>query len=96
MSLILAAITVFIIERQFVKAAAFAAAGAVLSFFGFMHSEAIGIAQSPMVALSYLLVGAWLLVVTRSQHVPVATPHAPLEIGAEESGAGPVAIASPS
>src|SRR5262249_44411989 len=35
--LVLAAIGVFIIERKFVNAAAFAAAGAVLTFFGFMH-----------------------------------------------------------
>ena len=35
--LVLAAIAVFIIEREFVKASAFAAAGAVLTFFGFMH-----------------------------------------------------------
>ena len=37
------AIAVFIIEREFVKAAAFALAGAVLTYFGFMHGEAVGI-----------------------------------------------------
>ena len=45
--LVLGAIAVFIIEREFRKAAAFALAGAVLTFFGFMHGEAIGIAQTP-------------------------------------------------
>ena len=41
--LILGAIGVFIIDHQFTKAAqAFSAAGAVLTFFGFMHGEAIG------------------------------------------------------
>src|SRR6187431_2837970 len=50
--LILTAIGVFVIDREFAKASAFAAAGAVLTFFGFMHGEAIGIAQTPLVALS--------------------------------------------
>ncbi len=55
-SLILASVAVFVIERQFLRAAAFAFAGAVLTFFGFMHGEQIGLAESPAVALSYLLV----------------------------------------
>ncbi len=58
--IVLGAITVFIIEREFNKAAAFALAGAVLTFFGFIHGEAIGIGQSPAVALSYLLVAGLL------------------------------------
>src|SRR6202453_2045667 len=41
--LILGAIGVFVIERDFAKAAAFAFAGAVLTYFGFMHGEAVGI-----------------------------------------------------
>ena len=48
--LVLGAIAAFIIDGAMRKAAAFAFAGAVLTFFGFMHGEAIGIAQSPMVA----------------------------------------------
>src|SRR5690606_9471664 len=52
--LVLGAIGVFVIERQFTKAAGFALAGAVLSFFGFMHGEAIGFGASKMVAVSYL------------------------------------------
>ena len=59
-SLILASVAVFVIERQFLRAAAFALAGAVLTFFGFMHGEQIGLAQSPAVALSYLLVSGML------------------------------------
>jgi adenine/guanine/hypoxanthine permease len=46
-SLILASVAVFVIERQFLRAAAFALAGAILTFFGFMHGEQIGLAQSP-------------------------------------------------
>jgi AGZA family xanthine/uracil permease-like MFS transporter len=37
--LILGAIGVFIVDREFVKASAFAFTGAVLTFFGFMHGE---------------------------------------------------------
>jgi AGZA family xanthine/uracil permease-like MFS transporter len=56
--LILGAIAVFVIERQFVRAAAFATAGSALTFFGFMHGEAIGFGQTPLVAISYLGVAA--------------------------------------
>jgi AGZA family xanthine/uracil permease-like MFS transporter len=58
--LILGAITAFVIDRAFAKAAAFSLAGAVLTFFGFMHSEAIGVAQMPTVAASYLMVSVFL------------------------------------
>jgi AGZA family xanthine/uracil permease-like MFS transporter len=54
--LMLGAITVFIIDRNFVKAAAFSLASAALTFFGFMHGEAIGIGQTPTVAFAYLIV----------------------------------------
>lgn len=59
--LVLGAIAAFIIDRRFKNAAGFALAGAVMTFFGFMHGERIGIAQSPIVALSYLLVSAILI-----------------------------------
>src|SRR6516162_1280432 len=59
--LILGAIGVFVIERQFLKAAAFSLAGAVLTFFGFIHGEKIGWGQTPVVAISYLAVAAILL-----------------------------------
>ena len=55
-SLILGSVAVFLIEREYVKASVFAFAGAVMTFFGFMHGEHIGFAQSPVVALSYLIV----------------------------------------
>ena len=51
---ILASIAVFIIERQFMKSAIFALVGAGLTFFGFMHGEAIGFGETPVVALAYL------------------------------------------
>lgn len=52
--LIFGAIGVFVIERQFLKAAAFSVAGAVLTFFGFIHGEKIAWGQTPVVAVSYL------------------------------------------
>lgn len=54
--LILGATAVCVIDRQLVKAAGFALAGAVLTFFGLMHGEHVGIAQTPLVACSYLIV----------------------------------------
>jgi AGZA family xanthine/uracil permease-like MFS transporter len=54
--LVLGAIAVFIIEREFMKAAGFAMAGATMTFFGFMHGEQIGIAQTPTVAVSYVVI----------------------------------------
>ncbi len=54
--LMLGAIGVFVIERQFIKGAFFAVGAAVLTFFGFMHSVVIGIGQSPLVVIGYLMV----------------------------------------
>jgi AGZA family xanthine/uracil permease-like MFS transporter len=59
--LVLGAIAVFIIEREFMKAAYFACAGAILTFFGFIHGEKIGFGQTPAVAVSYLAVAAVLV-----------------------------------
>src|ERR1700728_96408 len=41
--LVLAAIRVFVVHKKFAEAAAFALAGAILTFFGFMHGESVGI-----------------------------------------------------
>jgi AGZA family xanthine/uracil permease-like MFS transporter len=59
--IVLAAITVFIIERDFTKAAAFAAAGAVFTFFGLIHAEALGIGRTPSMVISYLGISVILL-----------------------------------
>ena len=63
--LVLAAIGAFIIDKKFVNAAAFALAGAVLTFFGFMHGEAVGIAVTPTVAAAYAIVAAFLFALSR-------------------------------
>src|SRR5439155_21874102 len=49
--LVLGAIGVFVIEKKFVEASAFALSGAVLTFFGFMHGESVGLAVTPTVAI---------------------------------------------
>jgi AGZA family xanthine/uracil permease-like MFS transporter len=59
--LVLAALAAFIIDRQFMKAAGFALAGAALTFFGFMHGEKIGLGQTPVVAVSYFAVSLVLI-----------------------------------
>jgi adenine/guanine/hypoxanthine permease len=85
--LILGAIGVFVIERDFTKASAFAFAGAVLTYFGFMHGEAVGFGGgfgvTPSVALAYAVVAAGFLAVERlgtsrdqlsHQEIPLAAP----------------------
>ncbi|MFT8242941.1 hypothetical protein [Roseomonas sp. BN140053] len=74
--LVLGAIAVCVIEKQYDKAAAFAGAGAVLSFFGFMHGEAVGIGHSLGVTLAYALVAGFLVACGRSlapARAPLAT-----------------------
>ena len=79
--LILAAIGSLVIDRKFQSAAAFALAGAVLTFFGFMHGEAIGLAVTPTVAVAYLIVAAFIYGLSRYPEMvdlpmPKAMPHA--------------------
>jgi adenine/guanine/hypoxanthine permease len=79
--IILGAVTVFIIERRLEMAAAFALAGGLLTFFGFIHGEEIGVAQSPVVALSYIGVAAMLFAFARYAHIAPAEPHPEHEHG---------------
>jgi AGZA family xanthine/uracil permease-like MFS transporter len=72
--IILGAVTVFIIERQLDKAGWFALAGAILTFFGFIHGEEIGFAQSPVVAIGYLAVAAMLFGFARFAEMSPAAP----------------------
>jgi len=75
--LMLGAIAVFIIDREFMKAAAYAGAAAILSFFGFIHGTQLDWAASPMVALGYLLLGGICLGVSmREESAETATARA--------------------
>jgi AGZA family xanthine/uracil permease-like MFS transporter len=62
---VLGAIAALVIERELAKAAAFALAGAVLTFFGFMHGEQIGLGRSLPLALSYVAFAAVLFACAR-------------------------------
>lgn len=63
--LILGAVAVFIIDKNFTKAGCFAITGAALTFFGFMHGDRLGIAQNVTVAVSYFSIGVVLLAASR-------------------------------
>ncbi|MET8281608.1 regulator [Micromonospora sp. NPDC005174] len=54
--LVLGAVVVFVIDKRFVRAAIFAASGAVLSFIGLIHGERIEWNANGQVALGYLFV----------------------------------------
>jgi AGZA family xanthine/uracil permease-like MFS transporter len=71
--LVLGAIGAFVTDKKFANAAAFAAAGAVLTFFGFMHGQSVGIAVTPTVAIAYAIVAAFLFVLSRNPAVSSAT-----------------------
>jgi AGZA family xanthine/uracil permease-like MFS transporter len=77
--LILGALAVCVIDRNFKKACGFAVAGALLTFFGLMHGEHIGIMQSPAVSASYLMVAGVLLgcgvLAAKQGLAPVDTSH---------------------
>jgi AGZA family xanthine/uracil permease-like MFS transporter len=87
--LVLGAIGVFVIERDFTKAAAFAFAGAVLTYFGFMHGEAVGIGGglgvTPSVALAYAVVAIGFLAIEKvgASTAPASHSETPLAVPAE-------------
>lgn len=68
--LVLAAIAIFIIEKQLINATYFSLAGAILSFFGFMHAETVGVGVATGPAIAYLGVAGFLVLMkfTQSEH----------------------------
>jgi len=78
------------VERQFMKAAGFACAGGILTFFGLMHGEAIGINQTPTVAIAYVVVGGFLGLCAKFAHVTAPAPE-PLEEAGEGLMVSPAA-----
>jgi AGZA family xanthine/uracil permease-like MFS transporter len=71
--LVLGAVGVFVIEKKFVEAAAFALAGALLTFFGFMHGESVGLAMTPAVAIAYTIVALFLFSLSRAPAISYAS-----------------------
>ena len=69
--LVLGAIGTFVIEREFVRASAFAIAGAVLTYFGFMHGQAVGVGHglgvTPEVTVGYLTLAGFLFALSRRE-----------------------------
>jgi AGZA family xanthine/uracil permease-like MFS transporter len=90
--LVLGAIAVFIIERQFMKSAAFAGVGALLTFFGFIHGESIGFGRTPLVAVSYLAVAV--ILVGCAKYATAAAPVA-VERDSEETLGGHEGLPEP-
>ncbi|MGJ4883325.1 MULTISPECIES: regulator [unclassified Bradyrhizobium] len=86
--LVLGAIGVFVIERDFIKAAAFALAGAVMTYFGFMHGEAVGIGGgfgvTPAVALAYAAVAGGLFALGRLGTSESYLAHADMHVAPAE------------
>src|SRR5579863_5531340 len=62
---ILGATTTFIIDRNFSKAAGFAAAGGALTFLGLMHGEEVGAFENPAVVVAYFAVAGVLFACSR-------------------------------
>ena len=60
--LLMGAVAVFVIERQYRMASSFALAAAVLSYFGFIHGATVGIGNglgmAPSITVAYLAVAA--------------------------------------
>jgi adenine/guanine/hypoxanthine permease len=84
--LVLGAIAVFVIERDFLRASAFALAGAVMTYFGFMHGEAVGIGGglgvTPGVALAYAVMAAGLFALAKSGEGVAYSAHAEMPAAA--------------
>ena len=55
-----------------------------MTFFGFMHGERIGIAESPAVAVSYLVVAVIFAACAKFVTVAVVRPAAPSVMAHEE------------
>jgi AGZA family xanthine/uracil permease-like MFS transporter len=84
--LVLGAIGVFVIERDFLKASAFALAGAVMTYFGFMHGEAVGVGGglgvTPGVALAYLVMAGGLYALARTSPSESYSSHSDMPVAA--------------
>jgi AGZA family xanthine/uracil permease-like MFS transporter len=65
--MVLGAMAVYVIDNQMKRAAAWAFAGAALAYIGLIHGAQLGWAQSPLVALGYVLFGFTCLVLERTQ-----------------------------
>jgi AGZA family xanthine/uracil permease-like MFS transporter len=70
--MVLGAIAVYVIDNRMRHAAAWAFAGAVLSYVGLIHGAQLGWGVSPLVALGYLMFGVTCIVLMRGRSQPPA------------------------
>ena len=68
--MVLGAIAVYIIDNKMRHAAAWAFAGAVLSYIGLIHGAQLGWGVSPLVSLGYVMFGVTCIVLMRGQSNP--------------------------
>ncbi|WP_456279031.1 NCS2 family permease [Bacillus sp. AK128] len=59
-AIVLGAITVFVIDKQYVKAGMFSLVGATLSFVGFMHAPKLAFNAAPQFSMAYVVVAVFL------------------------------------
>ncbi|MGJ3241685.1 MAG: regulator [Opitutales bacterium] len=69
--IILASMTVFIIERQLLRASLTAVIGACLTYLGLMHGQNVGWAMNPSIAFAYLITGGFLAYCSRLDGDPI-------------------------
>src|SRR4029078_3557508 len=88
--LVFGAMGVFVIERDFLKASAFALAGAVMTYFGFMHGEAVGIGGglgvTPGVSLAYVVMAGGLFALAKTGESVNYSAHVDMRAAPAESG----------
>src|SRR5580698_5376930 len=89
---ILGSVTTYIVDRSFAKAAAFAAAGALLTFFGLMHGEEVGAFENAPVVVAYLVVASFLFAC--SKFAVAASAPVPAAEHGERKAEGPILEAS--
>jgi AGZA family xanthine/uracil permease-like MFS transporter len=87
--LVLGAIVAFIIDKRFVHAAVFAAAGSVLTFIGLIHGEKVQWNANGQVALGYLFLAVVCAVFALGKHPPREPDADEVELDRLHGGATP-------
>jgi AGZA family xanthine/uracil permease-like MFS transporter len=87
--LVLGAIVAFIIDKRFVHAAIFGAAGAVLTFVGLIHAEKVQWNANGQVALGYVFLALVCAVFALGKHPPREPDADEIELDRLHGGATP-------
>ena len=70
-------------HRAQAREAAIFAFGGLLTFFGFMHGEAIGFNVTPLVALAYLMLAGFLLLCSRLEATAARDESSMIDVSAQ-------------